>query len=188
MGTTLSLGVVAERPNGALSGRVFSNLGQNGRRSGAVVSRSLALPRGALEGSVGVTRPDGFGLQPLVSLAWRQELPREGAVNLSVNQALSVSSNDFETVNTNLTLGWSQELTPVDAVEAGIALRDRNVLSAAGEDARQIDLTLGYRRALAADWGAVAGYTRSWVQQDGSADRTEDKIFLGLQKSFLWRF
>ena len=176
-----------EMPNGTLGLSYRSDVASNqdGRRSVLTLSRSLDLPRGALSAQVGLTGAGSLGTNPLVSLSYNHEFPT-AALGISVSQSLTTDNNNNEEINTTLRANYNREINDMSSFGLSGSVFDSNELSATGNDAQRIDLSVTYRHDLPRDFGLVGGITHSRSSEDGRSDRSSNTVFVGLQRSFDW--
>ena len=93
-GLGFEIAVTQERPNGSIGGSLSSRIDDTGRRTTAMVNRSLDLRTGDLSVSLGVVDQEGVSdLQLVGGLVYNKELPR-GALSASVSQAATSSDGD----------------------------------------------------------------------------------------------
>ena len=186
-GVYYRLALSEERPNGTLSGSLVSDIDENGRRSTARIDRSMDLPRARLTFGFGLSRHDNSDkTRPLYAFSYAQDLKR-GQFSASLDQSFSTSSVGQETLNSRLRLSLSQDLTANSVLSGSLSLRDADVLGAAGDDVRQMDLTLNYSHDLTEDWTLVGGYTHSRRVRDSGNDDIDDRVFIGLRTAVTWR-
>lgn len=186
-GTSYSLGVTAERPNGIWRASVTSDIGENGRRSTVRLDRSIDLPRGSFSAGAGISRNDDTNSSnPTYALNYVQDLPR-GQMRASFDQSFSTDAVGTETLDSRLRLAYQQELTPLSSLSAGLSVRDFDRLASGAIDSKQVDLTVDYAYTISDDWAVFAGFSHSRREQDGSARTTEDRVFVGLRTAWKWR-
>ena len=182
-----SLGLTYQRPNGAVRLSFNEDDTVNGKRRQLTVGRSLALPSGDIDLSLGVTKTDGLSAQYLANLSVNYEINRISRLGLSLQQSSSVDDGDDETINTRLSLNYNRDLTPLQRLGLELQYVDQNVLGTVGEDQESIRLNLNHSYQLANDWSLVSGYSYSSVRPDGEPNRNTNRIFTGIQKTFAFR-
>lgn len=157
----------------------------DGRRSFLSAVRNMELPRGALDLELGLTGSETVGSDPLVDITYRHERPR-GLFTLGMLQSVNTDDDNDEEIITRLRASYDHRINTVSSFGLSGAFFDRNELDAAGNDAQRIDIDLTYRYDLTRDWGLVSGFRHSMSTEDSGRDRTENSVFVGLQRSFDW--
>lgn len=176
-----------EMPDGAITASLSTSVDENGRTYTARADRSMALKTGTLSYGVGLSGRETGSLNPLYTVSYSQELPRDAQASLQLSQSFATNDSDREAVNSSLTAKYDMPLTAVSAIGAMLQYRETNVLNFDDEDVSRLDVGVNYTHALADDWGVVTGYTYSLATEDGVADRESNSVFVGLQKDFSWR-
>lgn len=184
-GLSFTLSLTEERPNGAYTAELVSDLDESGRRSTLIFGRSIEFREASLTARFGLSEGTDEELRPLYALSYDQTLPR-GQFGVSLDQAFDTGADGDETLNTRMSVDWSYELTRVSTLGAGLDLRDTEVLGAAG-DAQRLDVSLTYSHALTEDWALFGGITHTIEREDGAADSRSDEVFVGLRTSVGWR-
>ena len=184
-GLSFGLTLSEERPDGAWTASLTSDIDESGRRSTLTLGRSLDLRDGRFSATIGVSEGDDGELRPLYSLRYNAELPN-GSAGVVLDQSFDVNSSGFETLNTRLTADWEYQLNRVSSLGAEVRLRQTDVLGGSGDSSR-LDLSLTYVHALTDDWSLTSGYTHTLRRKDGEPDSSTDELFIGLQTSFAWR-
>lgn len=187
-GLSYGVSVVAERPNGALSGLLDSDITENGRRTTIRVNRQLTLPRGAISGGVGVSKNSDLGgnFDPLYNLTYTLNLPRS-TLNAGLSQQFSTSSTGIEALNSRFSLSLRQSLTTKASLNAAFGFSDTDQRGAGVIDSNQLDLSFSYAYELTPDWDLFGGFGHIRRRTDGQADTTDNQVFIGLRANFEWR-
>lgn len=185
-GLSYALNLVQERPNGAVVLDLSSRVTENDRRDLVQLRRTLDLKRGSLAFSGGLSRTAGFSTRVLFGLDYVAELPR-GRFSVSLSQTPATGSNNEERINTNFEMGYTQDLDSVSRISANLGLRQTNELGAFAVDEERLDIGLTYRRDLAQDWDLIGSYSYIRASDDANPDRTQNKIFVGIEKTFAWQ-
>ena len=186
-GIFYGLSLVADRPNGTLSGLLDSDITENGRRTTLQVNRLYELPNGSLSASVGASRnSETNSTDPLYSFGYIQALPR-GQFNLDFSQSFSTTTAGLETLDSRLSVGLQQELSTVASLEADLTFRDSNQLNNIGLDTNQLDLSLTYAHALTDQWDLFGGVSHTRREQEGGTRTSDDLLFIGLRTALEWR-
>ena len=188
-GVSLDSSLTKALKNGTI-GLVFNTdvtTNDDGRRSFLRLNRNTVLPRAQqLSYSLGVTRSDGTGVDPLVSLNYTYNLPTS-QISVGLNQTVVTDRNNDEEINTTLRASYSHDINNLSSLNATVSFFNRNELGEFANDGQRVNLSLSYRYALTRDWGLVSGYRYVLSRQDDRDDRDSNTVFIGLQRSFDWR-
>ena len=186
-GAFYDLALQLARPNGELRGEIRSDIDENGRRTTLRVDRALELPRGSLNFGIGASQDDETnGIDPLYSLSYSREGPRSN-FSAGLEQIFSTDTAGNETLDSRVNMALNHELSALSSLDTRLTLRDtRNDAPGTG-DIQQLDLDLDYTRALGRDWDFIAGYTYTRQDQDGGANSTENRVFIGLRLTRGWQ-
>lgn len=187
-GIGYSFEMVHDRPNGEISAQFSEDKSINGTRRQLSFTRSLEIPRATLSLSLGVSKTDGFDLQPLVNASLDYTLDQASSLKLSLSQQATTNSNDSELVRSRLSVSYERDLTALSQISAGLQLIDENFLgTGANADERSLRVNLNHNYSLGNDWGLVSGYEFSSTRVDGQPERDRRRIFIGLEKTFAFR-
>ncbi|ARE42508.1 hypothetical protein RGUI_4191 (plasmid) [Rhodovulum sp. P5] len=188
VGGYYTLSFTETRPDGAITGSLKSDLNDSGeRRDTARLARRFELPAGTFLAGIGASQGENDNLRPLYDLIWRRELPR-AALSASFAQGFTTSSDGDEALNSRLNLTYLQELSPEASVQAGLMLAATDYVGAGVDDTQRVDLSLAYRHRLTRDWDAIGSYAHSFSRDRGGDEEESGTVFLGLEKSFRWRY
>ena len=184
-GVTFGIGLSKAQPRGELTGRLTSDVTENGRRTQLNFGQNIDFPTATLAYGLGIVyENDDFA--PLFSLSYAQELARS-ELNVSLRQYYLTDIEGDETISTTLSASVTRELTPVDFVTGAISLQDTAVQSGDADDARRTAFDVTYSRVLTQDWSLVSGAGYSKNDRDVAEDDTDSEVFVGLQRTFSWR-
>lgn len=187
-GIGYALGISHDRPNGAVSAQFSENKAITGTRRELSFTRSLETARSALSLSLGVSKTDGFDIQPLVNLTWNYSIDQASSVRVTLSQKATANNNDNELVRSRLSVDYNRELTSLQSISAGLQLIDENFLGTGADvDERSLRVNLNHTYSLGDDWGLVSGYEFSSTRVNGQPDRDRSRIFVGLEKTFAFR-
>lgn len=172
-----ALGLTYALPNGSIGANLTARTNQDGTRTSFNISRSLALPRASVSGSLGVTRsPDG-DLFTTAALSYRQPLPR-GNFSLALNRGIGRDANDNDVARTALSMGLSHQINALSSVNFNASLASRDD----GSDDRA-SLGATYRQQFTQDWGVNLGYR--YDTRDRAGGRAENHgVFLSVSRNF----
>jgi hypothetical protein len=180
-GLTANLGLTRELANGTVGMALNQNLSIDGTRTDLTVSRSMELPTGALDVTLGATQSPGGDETWIGSLGYSHALPR-GSINASLNRSGGTNSADEDVTTTRARLGWSHDLTPATGIDVSIDYLavDSTV---PGDDRSRTRMRLAYTWDLPQDWQLSGGYTRTDSRREGSSSAESNLLFLSLQRS-----
>ena len=124
-------------------------------------------------------------MDPLYGLNYVHALPR-GVFSASLQQSVSTTSDNIAVINTGLALGYVQNLDAISSLSANFGVNGSNLIGSTGSDTQRVDMSVTYRRELTSDWGLVGGIGHTLAKSDGTPDRRSNRIFIGLQRGFVW--
>jgi hypothetical protein len=185
-GVSVGASLSREMPRGGLSLTLASSIGENGRRESAILRRQIDLPRGALALSAGSTRTEGLGSNPLFGIDYTRDLPR-GGFSVSLEQSVETDTSTQEEINSSLRISHQTEINSRSNLRASATLYDSNELGTGADDSRRMDISLTYERQITSDWDMVAGISHTKSRSDSATDRSNNTVFVGLERSLLWR-
>lgn len=180
-GATLRLSLGLDRPNGDYSFDLASRVTEDGIRQDITLGRSLELPQGTLEASLGVTGIDWEEFEAIGALSWRQELTPGSQVSAQLRRAVVVNADDEDELVTALAVGYSRELTPVAGIDLDLTF---SVAEEGGGSTDRASFTATYRHALTEDWTLDAGYRHRLEDEPGPGTASSNSVFLGLGRRF----
>ncbi|MEE4189090.1 MAG: hypothetical protein V2I76_11670 [Roseobacter sp.] len=157
----------------------------SGRRSEVRFGQSFDLPRNTLSYSLGLSRVEGEGTEPLLGLGWSQDLPR-GALRALVEQTPATNSDNDNLINSRVVVGYTQELTPRSGFDLEFSFIDSSNRTIDDDDSQRLDIDLTYRHEVYRDWDLISGVSLVRLDEDGDDDRDANTIFIGLEKTFVW--
>ena len=186
-GFGVTLNAALTLPTGVLSGELSSTVGESGRFTSASVTRSFEMRRGSIELTFGLTDTEAGDINPTYGLTASREF-QQGELGVSLSQAVSSTADGEEALNSTLSVDYRQALTSQIGVGATLSLADTRALAGPVEEATRIDATISMSRSLNRDWDLVGGYTYRTIQEEGGSDVTSNTVFVGLSRSFDWRW
>ncbi|MEP1356281.1 MAG: hypothetical protein ABJX32_04415 [Tateyamaria sp.] len=185
-GVSLETSLTRDLKNGSLRFELNSDVVSNddSRRGYFGVARSMELPRGqGLSYSLGLTRSDSTGFDPLVALDYRYDLPT-GQINIGLTQFVATNDNNEESINTRLRASTSRQINSVSTIGANVSFYNVNELGDTGEDSQRFSVGLSYERVLTRDWSLISGYSYILRKSDDTSDRDSNTVFVGLSRRF----
>ncbi len=186
-GPGFRFGLTHDRPNGSYDINFSSRETINGTEFDTTFDRDYELPLGSASFGLGLTKVDGFSVEPLISAGLDLDINSISQISLQLSQAATVDNDDNETIRTRLTVNYSRELNEISSVRASFRYADENALADGEDDATSLRASVSYRRAVGADWNLVSGYEYSTNQRDNRADRNTNTLFVSMEKTFSFR-
>lgn len=185
-GTTFNANLRIDRPIGAITLNLGSDISQNGRRTEFDIGRTLETRRGGeVFGRAGLTRDDDGNTNPLYELQY-SESQRRSAYAISLEQNITTSDLGEDALNTRLGLDYDYALTGTTDFQSAVNYQTSNFLDTDTRTSR-FDVSVGLSRDLTEDWAVSSRYTYTVRSSDTGADDTENKLFLGIETNFGWR-
>ena len=187
-GVDMDLSLTRDLANGALRFRYGSEITTASTVDTLTVQRELALANGAdLSGSIGVVAFDGDDLQIIFGLTYDQEVLRGRTVSASLTQTGAASTDDENTLRTEFSLGYRQDLTPRSFFAASLSGAEIDVLGGMSSDTSRATLGLEYGHELTRDWSLVARADHSRVYDDDIQTDSSSLFSINLERSFSFR-
>lgn len=182
-GPSLRLGLTRARPLGDWSLSFASDPGTSGRRENFNIGRTLELRGYTLSGQIGATHFQG-NYDPIFQIAYSQDITRTSEFQASLRRAAVTDSDGDEALNTDLSAGYSRQISDVSAINTNIRYRRSDVQSGDREDAQSVSFGLNYSRALPNDFSFVAGANVIRSKDSNGARDDEERIYVGVNRSF----
>lgn len=182
-GPSLQLGLTRSRPLGDWSLSFGSEPGTSGRREDFNIGRTLKLRGYDLSGQIGATHFQG-NYDPIFQIAYHQQIDRQSDLQASLRRAAATDEDGDEALNTDITAGYSRQISNVSRIGANIRLRDSQVQSGDDEDARSMSFGVNYNRSLPNDFSLVAGASIIRSKESGGDSDDEERIHVGVNRSF----
>lgn len=183
---TYSLDLRKDRPNGALTLSLNSDLSEAGRRTNLRFGTSYETRYGGeFSAGAGLSQGDNGDIRPLYEVSYSDSLPRS-SYSVSLRQGFTTNSQGEESLNSRLRLGYNYTLNATTQFQSSASYRTTNALGP-DTDTSRLDLRLGVSRDLTENWALTSRYTYTRKSEDGQADETDNRLFLGLETNFGWR-
>ena len=184
--TNFAFALNADRPNGTLSGSISSDIDENGRRSDAIITRALELPRGSLRLGVGASRDgDTSKTRPIYEVTYAHELPR-GEYKIDGQSQFSSNSAGNEVLSNRISLQWSRVLNSLSRISTDFTWRKSNIIDAAGNDTRATELGISYSRNLNEKWTLKSGYQYKRRSSSSGETDKDNTLFVELSTIVDW--
>ena len=182
--TGFDAGLSFQRQDGALSADFGADHTPDGTRLRLSFGRSYDLPRGAFSAKIGVTRGASGTSDLTGAITYRKDLSRS-QFDISLRRELAAGSNDTERRVTALTLGYSQELTPLSGLRLNLDYSDS---AETGSDATTTSsLSASYNHQLTEDWGLNLGYRHQRRDETSIGKANSNTVFMNLSRNFNYR-
>lgn len=158
-----------------------------GRRDELMLSRSLNRPNQQLSFGLGVSRLEGNDPDPIFQLAYSTAPDRLSKLSLSLARRATTDSDGEESLSTDLGARYDRQLTALSTLGARIDYQETRVLTGPEGDSHKIALDVSYTHALDRNLSVVAGYNRTRGKSSSGRHSDDDRLYLGLSRSFDWR-
>ncbi|MDO6587007.1 hypothetical protein Q4543_15950 [Salipiger sp. 1_MG-2023] len=183
---SLSSALASQQAHGTLSGTFGVTRIEEGTRSSVGLGWSQALPQGALEVTLGLTRPTSGNIGLTGGLSWSRDLPNS-RIETSLRHGFAANSDDEETRFTNASASLSRQLTPLTDLTLGIGYV-RNVVEDSDSTTSQGSFDAGISHALDQDWTLGAGYRHTHRREDDEDWAQSDSLYLSIGRAFSVRY
>lgn len=185
-GTGLSFGVTLARPRGTLGLEFSSRVTESGRRSTLSFNRSQTLRLGSLSYSLGLTRSEtGEGIDPVFGLTYVRN-GQDSAISVQFQQAYRTNTDGAEVVDGRLALRYTREINAISSLSVNFGLSGTYLQQGVG-DVERFEAGLSYRHALGGDWDLVGGTRHVLIREEATPDRTQNVLYVNLEKRFDFR-
>ena len=183
---TYAIDLRQDRPNGALTLALNSDLTEAGRRTNLRAGTSFETRRGGeFAARAGLSQGNDGDINPLYELRYSEDLLRSD-YSASLQQNFASNSQGAEVLNSRLQLGYNYELGANTQFVSSVSYQTTDVLGS-DSDTSRFDLRLGVSHALTETVALTSQYTYSRKSEDGQSGETDNRIFLGLETNFGWR-
>lgn len=185
-GITYALNLRQDRPNGALTFNLNTDVSETGRQTNMRVGTTFETRNGSeFAGSVGLNRDEDGNTNPLYELSYSESL-RQSSYTVFLNQDITTSDLGQDTLNSRIGLTYNRELTPTTSLQSGVNYQTTDFLGL-DKDTSRLNISLGVSRELTQDWSVTSRYTHTIQDGDLRNRDTENRLFLGLETNFGWR-
>lgn len=178
------LRLVRDMPNGTISTGVQQVVTDDGDVRSFDVSRSLEMPLGVFEASIGVADADFSGTEIIGSLNWFQDLP-SGEINAQFQRFMDYDeSRGSVFLRTAFLLGYVHQINDISSLvfDAGYTLKD-----GADNETERANFTAAYQHSLTEDWALRTGYTYR-MRDTQTIDRADShSVFVSIGREFTLR-
>ena len=187
-GTTGSVQVTRDVPDGNYSLSLSRTVNQNGGRTTVQVGRSIDLPRGTLAANVGLTRGDTGNNRSTASVLYTQQL-KTSSYSVSLNRSVSTNNASQDVLDTRLALNYGYDIDSQSRIDLAL---DYGVTEDAGTGTvptvQRTNLRASYTRALTADWNLQGGVLIRRVDDAAAVGAAQsNSLFVTLDRNFSFR-
>ncbi|MBU2958954.1 hypothetical protein Q4511_13565 [Paracoccus sp. 1_MG-2023] len=172
------------QPDGEYTLSLSSDPGTEGRRERLSFGRSFERPGYDLTLRGGLTRLEDDDPDPTFEVAYSSDLSRLSSVKLGLRQEAVSDLDGNEAINTSLTSSYSRQLDDRSSVGITLLYRQSEVQRGDDEDARSAALDVSYSHQFSEDIALSAGVNILRSREDDGERDDNERIYLGLGKSF----
>jgi hypothetical protein len=185
-GIIYALNLRQDRPNGALTFNLNTDVSETGRQTNMRVGTTFETRNGSeFAGSVGLNSDEDGNTNPLYELSYSESL-RQSSYTVFLNQDITTSDLGQDTLNSRIGLTYNRELTPTTSLQSGVNYQTTDFLGL-DKDTSRLNISLGVSRELTQDWSVTSRYTHTIKDGDLRNRDAENRLFLGLETNFGWR-
>lgn len=187
-GPAYRLALTRSRPSGDWTLTYDSAPGTDGRRGNLLLGRSLERRTYELSAAFGMTHFQG-NYDPILNISYDREISDLSKFQAALAHRAVIGSDGDEALNTNLSASYNRQLSDISGLTAAISYRATDVQTGDNTDAETFTFDINYNRALYDDLSLVAGASITRSSRDGTRDSDDDdeRIYLGVSRSFDWR-
>lgn len=177
-------GVDIERTNGVVSANFSVDDTPEGTLSSLSFGRSFDMPVGSLSADIGAARGVNGDTILTGGLGYSRELPL-GQITARLRRDVVAGSDDTQREIAAMSLGYSQELTPLSSLSLNMNYSDSQQANT-DDTTTNTNVGITYTRMLTEDWGLDIGYNKGQRRQTGTtnSDARSNTIFLELSRDF----
>jgi len=157
----------------------------NGPRTTFMLGRDLALQRGKISGSLGVSNSQGTTLRPVSNLSYSLANPLTG-FTVNWRQNFDTDDDGDEVLYSNLSARIWHGLTPTTEVALAVSAGQKQYLgnNADGSDVTLMTLTANLSHQLTEQWSMTTGYTHRTRDEQDEGTAQSNAVFLNVQRTF----
>ncbi len=180
-----SFAVTRDLPNGTASAQIDRTFGTNGDRTNATVGRSLLLPTGTLDFTVGATYGDSGKTTAIGDITYVHTL-RSSQVTASLQRQVGTSTQNVETTQTLASLDYDYLINPLSSLSLGVAYAELENDGSGPTNRRQrANFDAAYNRVLTENWSVTVGYQYSYEDDAGPGTADSNAVYVTLGRQFL---
>lgn len=180
-------GLTRELRRGTIGTNFDVSESENGRTATWTINRAMALPRGSLVLSFGVTSDVSDTLVPVGSIAFTQEMKR-GSLTASLDRQVQTSSQANELETTRAAVGYTHTINAKSGIELAADFASfKESGGPAVNDSSRARFRASYNHDLTQHWQLVTGYEFRMEDEEGMDTATSNTLFLTLGRVFVIR-
>jgi hypothetical protein len=174
-----------EITNGTVGGALTRTLSEAVQRTELTFDRSMELPAGGLDYTLGVSVADNGGETRFVgSITYEQELPT-GSLSVTANQNTVTSDDEEDTLVTQVLVLYNRDINSISSIGVNFGLgRSEDIGGGASDPDIRANAGISYRRALTREWDWVVGYERQYSSENGEDAATGNQVYTLIDRSF----
>lgn len=186
-GATGSLGLEAGLANGSASVTLASERDVLGSRGTLQFSRSLDLPDGTLEATLGLSSRPGEAGQLVANLRYAQDLGG-GSISVGLSRQIALNAANQDVANTVLDVNYEHDINDRSRLGLSLNLLGTGSGGIAGvTEAQRQSFSASYSRDLIADWQVTAGYQFRSLDTSTTDAAQSNTVFLTVSRRFTLR-
>ena len=179
-----SIGLTREQRRGSIGTAFDLRRSVNGSTAIWRVNRTLELPRGALDVSLGVSSDVSGRIRPTGRANVTYELAR-ASFTAGIEQEFSTSTQGTELRNTRASLGYRHEVNSLSQIAVSANFVEFAELTGADpSDTRRAEFRITYDRDLTRDWRLSSGYEHRFRSETGESNARSTRVFMVLERAF----
>ncbi|SPH24094.1 hypothetical protein DEA8626_03143 [Defluviimonas aquaemixtae] len=174
--------------NGTVFASIDSTVNQNGSRNSLRFGRSLQLPSGSFNASVGgIDTPSGNNYV-IGSLGYTHQL-KTSNINVSINRNVSTNSLSEDVLDTRVSVGYGYEINNNSRLNVALNWgRSESAGIGGAPTVERTSLRATYSHALTQDWDLTGGVlVRRRSASTATGDAQSNSVFVTLDRSFNFR-
>lgn len=180
-GVDSNIGLSYERPTGTIDFDLTARTDQDGIRTGASIGRNFELPRGAVGGTIGLTRAADGEINTTAALDFRRDMPRS-TFRARLARDVTPRFDESNVLRTVARVDYDYDINNISDLEF-TATFARNEETDGTARVDRVDFGATYSRDLTTDWAMNVGY-RFRARNDDEGDRNSHAVFVGINRSF----
>lgn len=181
----VSVALKQARPDGAYTATIAVAHSISGSRQSLRFGRDLDLPTGSLSVDLGIAHTAAGSTLAIGALTLQRDM-LHGSLQLGLSREVTSTDSDTETRLSNLSMGYTHEITPTLGLTVSAALRNSHETST-GLETTSTNLSANLQQQLAQDWGLNFGATHRISDKDISGRAKSSSVYLNLSRNFTFR-
>ena len=181
-GFTTGLGVIYERPNGAITANIGTEIDENGRRLSYDIGRSFVFKEQTISMSIGQIREDNGETAVTASLNWQRELPT-GFISTQLSRGIATNNGDDSTLVLRISANYLHDINDLSNLTLSGSYASEEDIGG-GNLAERADLSATYNYSLTPDWALSTGYRYEMRNATTTPSADDHSIFISLGRDF----